>query len=416
MRAALLETLRCPFCGSRLSLVENQGLVRTSTEIDAGVLGCECCAFPIVAGIPVMIADEATRSAMHRLEAGEPDAALLALLGLGKDAARAAAFTALLDRGENATYREAIEILSPDAEGQYFVYRFSDPTFLLASAVLEAVSRHPALRAGRSLDLCGGSGHLTRVLAKLTSRDDNVLADVYFWKLWLARHFTAPACTAVCCDANHPLPFVRDAFSLVVCSDAFPFIWHKRLLADEMMRLAGGLGTVVLPHLHSSLGENFSAGMTLTPESYRQLFAALGARLFRDSVLLDQILEGRPLDLAADARSDTLAGEPSLTLVATGHADIFGSFPAPEASTPVHGELIVNPLYRVERREGASLLTLTFPTRDYEVEFDECKRYLPATVTVDADLTTGIEPATLGPQLLELRRRHVIIDAPRRYC
>ena len=65
--------------------------------------------------------------------------------------------------------------------------------------------------------------------------DGTVLADLFFWKSWLARRFTTPECEPVCCDANIPLPFAREAFSLVVLSDAFPYIWHKRLVAEEMM-------------------------------------------------------------------------------------------------------------------------------------------------------------------------------------
>lgn len=416
MRVDALHLLRCPFCGGRLSLVDNQALVRTDTEIASGVLGCACCAFPIVDGIPVMIADEATREAMHALEAGQGEAALFALLGLGGDADRAERFRALLASGDAATYRDAIAILSPDAEGTYFVYRFSDPTFLLASAVLEAVTRHPEIGSGRCLDLCGGSGHLTRVLAGLTSPDRTVLADLYFWKLWLARHFTAPGGTAVCCDANHPLPFARDAFTLAVCSDAFPYIWHKRLMADEMMRLAGRTGAVVLPHLHSALGENFTAGMTLTPEGYRDLFEPLGARLFRDSALLDQVLGGEPLDLGDDAAPESLAGEPSLTLIATARTDLFRAYEAPALVSEVRGELIVNPLYRVEHRDSSSTLTLSFPTGEYEAEFGECKRYLPATITLPGDVSKPFARAALGDQYAELLRRHVILDAPRRYC
>ena len=79
-----------------------------------------------------------------------------------------------------------------------------------------------------------------------------------------------------------------DRSRLVVLSDAFPYIWHKRLLAGEMMRLAGDRGTIVMPHLHSSLGFNFSAGMTLTPAAYRDLFAPAQPRLFRDSDLLER--------------------------------------------------------------------------------------------------------------------------------
>ena len=118
-----------------------------------------------------------------------------------------------------------------------------------------------------------------------------VLADLFFWKLWLATRFTSPACAPVCCDANHPLPFAPDTFSLVVLADAFPYIWHKRLAADEIMRLAGPDGVVVMPHLHSALGENFSAGNTLTPGAYRDLFAPQQPRLFSDERLLTELLD-----------------------------------------------------------------------------------------------------------------------------
>src|SRR5215210_6482328 len=109
--------------------------------------------------------------------------------------------------------------------------------------------------------------------------------------LGVAKTSVAPHCDAVCCDANAPLPFARATFSLVVLSDAFPYIWHKRLLADEMMRLAAPDGVVVMPHLHSALGENFSAGMTLTPAAYRDLFVPMQPRLFSDAALLTQVLE-----------------------------------------------------------------------------------------------------------------------------
>ena len=139
MHDALLDLLRCPFCGTRLALVENDALLRRGTEVQSGVLGCECCAFPIVAGIPVLVSNDDTRGAMHALEGGRQEAALFALLGLADDADRTDRFRAVLARAE-PTYRHALEVLSPDAEGTYFLYRFSDPTFLTAEAVVQAVA------------------------------------------------------------------------------------------------------------------------------------------------------------------------------------------------------------------------------------------------------------------------------------
>ena len=420
MHDALLDQLRCPFCGTRLSLVDSAALVRHGADVESGVLGCECCAFPIVAGIPVLVADETTRGAMHALEANGHDAALFVLLGLDGD--RTDRFRALQARGAEASYREALDILSPDAEGAYFFYRFSDPTFLTAEALVRAVGGCEGVLTGPVLDLCGGSGHLTRVLASLARPDSSVsvahatvVADLHFWKLWLATHVTAPGCPAVCCDAGAPLPFTPDLFSMVVLADAFPYIWHKRLCADELMRVAEPDGIVLMPHLHSALGNNLSAGDTLTPGSYQDLFAPYQPRLFSDARLFNEVLEHQVLDLSQRLSPSELGAEPALTLVASPRADCFRRHAVPDP-VEVTGDLVVNPLYSVERRHGRSILTLGFPTPEYEEEFGACRRYLPDTLTVDADLTGRLEPPMLGARYADLRRRRVLIDAPPRYC
>ena len=410
----LLGLLRCPFCGGRLNLLENAALVRLEGRLESGVIWCECCAFPIVAGIPVLRADEVTRTAMHMLEAGTHGSALLTMLGLDEPE-RVDSFRALLAKGDRFTYRDAIAVLSPDPEGTYFIYRFSDPTFVMAETVLRSLGQLPAAFPGRVLDLCGGSGHLTRVLCGLSPGHDVFLADMFFWKLWLARTFTAPRSVPVCCDANQPLPFARGIFPTVVLSDAFPYIWHKRLLADEMTRLAGADGTIVMPHLHSSLGENFTAGMTLTPESYRELFIEAAPRLFSDKALLDDAIAGLGLNLANDVTPAELGGESSFTLIANRGGEIYRHYPA-VGTAAASGQLIVNPLYRVERRGAHTELTLQFPTAEYEAEFAECRRYLPDTLTLAADLSARFTPADVGERVDELRRRRVLLDAPLRYC
>ena len=408
MEASFLDILRCPFCGTRLTLVDNSALVRRGSEIESGVLGCECCAFPIVDGIPVLIASDRVRDAMHQLESGEPNAALYTLLEL--DGERLNAFKRFRAR-DGGTYREGLKILSVDAEAEYFVYRFSDPTFRVARAVVLATG--PALqRGGRYLDLCGGSGHLVR---SMMSDQRAVLADVYFWKLWLAKHFVAPYCEPVCCDANNPLPFARGTFSLVALSDAFPYIWHKRLLADEMMRLAGPDGTIVMPHLHSSLGENFTAGMPLTPAAYHDLLEPHHPRLFRDSALFEDVLRG-VIDLSHDEPPEALSGEPALVVVASHHDEIFRETTLPDV-LPAPDTVIVNPLYSIDVRGSESVLTLTFPTPDYEEEFAAAKRYLPSTVTIPGDVRQGIDRSAIGEdRYRELCRNLVLIAAPERYA
>src|SRR3954468_10400808 len=346
MRADTLDILRCPFCGTRLTLVENDALWRVGDRIEAGVLGCECCAFPIVDGIPVLIASDSSRAAMHLLEAGKGDEALHLLLGI--EGERVERFRRFVGDPDAMTYREGVRILSVDAEAEYFVYRFSDPTFRVGRAVVQACG--PMMgREGRYIDVCGGSGHLTR---SMVSNKAAVLADVFFWKLWLAKQFVAPECEPVCCDANNPLPFARNTFSMVVLSDAFPYLWHKRLVADELMRLAGAAGVVVMPHLHSSLGWNYTAGMPLTPAAYRDLLEPQEPRLFRDSRLLDQVLDGY-LDLMSGESAEALDGEPALVIVASQDPSVFRRVDLPWIPPPPD-RVVINPLYRVDVRDGMS--------------------------------------------------------------
>ena len=151
MRQALLDILRCPYCGSPLSEVENDALVRdASGAIEYGVLGCECCTFPVVDGIPVLIADDAVRVAMRALEAGGREDALIALLRGSGSAAPVEQLRSLV-RGEVGSYREALALLCDDAEGTWFLHHLSDPTYVSAEALLDAIAQADWPVRGRAL-------------------------------------------------------------------------------------------------------------------------------------------------------------------------------------------------------------------------------------------------------------------------
>jgi hypothetical protein len=180
------------------------------------------------------------------------------------------------------------------------------------------------------------------------------------------------------------------------------------------MRLAGPAGVVVMPHLHSSLGWNVTAGMPLTPAAYRDLLAPQHPRLFRDGALLDQVLDGY-LDLAQGEAPEALDGEPALVIVASRNEAVFRRIQLPWVAPPPD-TLIVNPLYRVERRGGESVLTLSFPTEAYAEEFAATRRYLPDTLTVPGDVRRAIDRDVVGGQRYdELCRRLVFVSAPERY-
>lgn len=405
------ETLHCPHCGTPLLIRESPVTRQEGDHLLWGVLGCECCAYPVVDGIPVVIANDTARAALAAMEDGRPEEALRGCLGL--DEVRWAQFQALRTRG-NATYRECLAVLSPDDEGTYFLYRFSDPTYITAETILRTLAQVPDLFDGPVLDVCGGSGHLTRVLASVAT-GPVYLADYFFFKLWLARTFTVPGVRAVCCDANQPVPFARRHFVATLLSDAFPYIWQRRLLATELLRATSQHGTLLMPHLHSSLGWNHTAGMALTPEAYADLFVPADPRLFSDEALFDQAVEGRWLDLAGHRAPAELDSVNAVTLIASAHPEIFTGRPV--APLPgIRGELRVNPLYTVRRDGNLSRCTLTFPSEEYADEFGQARRYLPETWETPVPLDGPLDPAAFGDQLPRLRQQRVLLDLPARYC
>jgi uncharacterized protein YbaR (Trm112 family) len=411
-----LNLLRCPFCGGRLELVTSSFHRTDGDEVLDGILGCHCCTFPVVSGIPVLHLQPQATSARDEIQAGRPDLARRTMLGLLDDE-HAVRFEAVA-RSDVATYRELVDALGPNFEGGYFLYRFSDPTYIVANAVVRTLAAIVLRNGGRAVDICGGSGHLTRSIAAVAPQPP-VLADLYFAKVWLARRFTAPGCEPVCCDGNSPMPFARGAFRLAMCSDAFQYIWTKRQFIGELARLIesdtpGTAGTVLISHTHNARQWTPSLGQPLSPEGYRDLFETLEARIFGETGLFADVVKGGPLDLGRQESKETLDTEQALTIVATSRPDVFTAHPLAAVSR-IQGELRINPLYVVEKDAARVRLRLQFPSVDYEEEYGACRAYLPDTVELERDVVAALEEGRLTTEAAEWARRRVILDLPKRY-
>jgi hypothetical protein len=268
----------------------------------------------------------------------------------------------------------------------------------------------------RALDICGGSGHLTRSLMTVSPLPP-VLADLYFAKVWLARRFTAPGCEPVCCDGNAPLPFARGAFAFAMCSDAFQYIWTKRQFVGEMLRAIDGDGdpsAAMINHTHNSLAWSPSHGQPLDPAGYDELFETMEPRIFGEAGLLDDVVSGGPLDLARRDSRPTLDTDPALTIVATKHPDVFRPHALVAIGRPT-GEFRVNPLYSRRQVGDRLLLRLAFPTSDYEEEYGACRRYLPDEASIDLRSIRALEAGAIPPDVEDLVRRRVIVDLPKHY-
>jgi uncharacterized protein YbaR (Trm112 family) len=431
MRLDTLELLRCPYCGGRLSLVESLPLWRMDDDIQDGILGCHCCIFPVVDGIPILHLLTNATTAREQVKNGRPDLARRTMFGLPREpGGDPSSVSSGDDSGERfdelasselATYQEIVEALGPAFEGGYFLYRFSDPTYLVAHAVVQAVAARVLGAQGqgsdrRAIDICGGSGHLTRELVAW-SPIPPILADLYYPKVWLARRFTAPGCEPVCCDGNAPLPFARGAFALAMCTDAFMFIWTKRQLVGEMVRLIDGRGdpgAVLIGHTHNERVWSPSFGQPLSPEAYADLFETIEPRVFGEASLFADVVGGGPLDLSRRETAARLDADPALTIIATKSADVFAPHALSRPSTAT-GEFRLNPLYVPEHEDGRVRLRLRFPSEDYEQEYGACRQYLPEDLLIDRAVLERLPAASVSDELADLVRRRVILDLPQRY-
>ncbi len=414
MHLDLLEILRCPYCGGRLEPVATMFHRSEGDVLHDGVIACECCVFPVVDGIPVLHLQPAAKVAQSYIEAGDPQRALRAMIGADDDAV-ALEFEAAATSPES-TYRDIVAALGPRFEGGYFLYRFSDPTFLVADAVVRAVASTVLRRGGRAIDVCGGSGHITRALVPLSSPAP-VLADLFFPKIWLARRFTAPGAIPVCCDGNAPLPFARGSFDYAMCSDAFMFIWMKRQMVAEMARLVDGprRGTVLINHAHNQHVWSPSHGQPLTPAGYRNLFDMRDVRILGESALFNDVVRDEHLDLTRLVPDAALDAEVALTMIASEDPAVFAVHPV-AAPTRQGGEWRLNPLYDVTDTGPRITGVLRFPDADYEYEYGACREYLPATIDVDAAALRALQQGGAPGALADLIRRRVIVALPQRYC
>jgi uncharacterized protein YbaR (Trm112 family) len=415
-----LEVLRCPYCGGRLSLVDSIFHRRTADAIQDGILGCHCCIFPLVDGIPVLHVLPASTIARDHLQAGRPELARRAMFGLDDDR-QAEAFDEVASSA-SATYKDTVEALGPNFEGGYFLYRFSDPTYIVAQAVARSVGRavlggKPGTARRRAIDICGGSGHVTRTLLDLSDAPP-VLADLYFAKVWLARRFTAPGCEPVCCDGNAPMPFARGAFAFAMCTDAFMYIWTKRQFVGEMERLidkAGAEpGAVLIGHTHNERTWSPSHGQPLSPEGYADLFETMEPRIFGEGNLFADVVAGGPLDLTRRDSQETLDKSPALTIVASRHPGVYTRHALPPTAAAT-GELRINPLYTVVTDGDHVRLRLEFPSEEYADEYGACRQYLPETLTLDRSAVASLATGQVSGEMIDLLRRKVIVDLPTRY-
>ncbi len=365
---------------------------RRALTLDGHALVAPGERWPVVDGIAFLRADRRALAdaALARLDAGDTEAALLLLLGdqdawartppPSEDARRQA-----VRARDTLSFRDAMDLLAFGPVGTYFAHRWSDPTFLSGLALAQSYWGAPR----RVLELACGAGHFLRAFSG--HADEVVGGDLVFAKLWLARHWVAPAATLVCFDAAKPWPFENAAADLLFCHDAFYFLPEKPRVAAEMLRVAT---RVLVGHMHNALVDNLSSGAPLEPAIYAAMFPA--PDLFDDRELTAALVEARTPRKASLAE---LADAPAMALAMGTAAP--GPAAGPLTMPPAGTRLRRNPLY-----DGGAI---HWPSERYEREYGPLATYPGRTDAPDAALAG--ETAAIDA----FARRRVMLDLPERW-
>ncbi len=362
--------------------------------------------WPVIDGIPYLRTGRArlVEVMLEALDAGRADEALILLLADQDDwwtgpPADPDDLRRLVAERENVTLRQAVDLLGWGRVGDYFVNRWSDPTYLAGLSLLEAHWNEPAC----AFELACGIGHYLRELRR---RGVKVAGgDVVFAKLWVARHWVVGASAQfVCFDATSPhWPIAEAPVDLVICNDAFYFLDDKPGVLACLRKTAGDEGWLAISHIHNSGRPGFSAGKAISSAEVEELFP--DALVYDDAELTRALVEARapqpqePGHLKTCEAFSVVAGP--------------GMRPAPRAVIdgitlpPADAQLHLNPLYAPE--DGG--FAIRWPSERYEAEYATQATYPLHSAGPKAIEWEGKPDA---PEVERVRRREYV-DLPERW-
>lgn len=357
--------------------------------------------WPLVEGIPYLRVgrDGLVRDVLALLDAGCAEDALVRLLAdqdewwTGPPADEAALRQLVRDR-DALTLRDAVQLLGWGRIGDYFVHRWTDPTYLAGLALLEAHWTAPQ----RVFELACGIGHFLR---ELQNRGCWVAGgDVVFAKLWVARNWVlARPAPLVCFDAGAGWRVAGPSVDLAMCHDAFYFLEPKADIMAALRRMAGPAGWLAVGHIHNRERPGFSAGRAVTAEDIESLFP--DGLVYDDAELTRALVEARaptpqPPDRLRHVEAFSTACGPGLRRPPR---ILDNGLTLPPPGTPLRR----NPLYR-STGDGCAI---AWPSERYEAEYAPRATY-PARTDAPA-------PAVSGPAVEAWARRRELVDLPERW-
>jgi len=356
--------------------------------------------WPVVDGIPYLRVGRSrlVRDLLASLDAGDHDAALLLALGDQDewDPSPPPDISACGTAVAAPSLRSAMAALGFGAVGDYFAYRWSDPTFLSGLGLLDAA----LATTPRVFELGCGIGHFLRELE--LRGVPAVGGDIVFAKLWLARRFVIARSDLVCFDAGGLFPLADDSADACLCHDVLHYLPD---VAHGLAQLRRVGGRVLVGHAHNAEVDNLSPGAPLDVAGYQAL--APDATFYDDAAVGRAVLAGSA-PAAADPQHLSGAAAiafvtPATSATATG-ADRF--------ALPARGaRLRLNPLLHPCAGDPAPMV-VRWPSARYEREYAELSGHLRDAPPVPRALLDNVVRAGDDRRGDALARQRVLLDLP----
>jgi SAM-dependent methyltransferase len=450
-----LAILRCPYCQGEFSF--ERVTAPRSGRAEFGTLRCACDRFPVLDGVPVIqrgrlgvfnhvtgeaeVAGLPIADVVRLIEDGHTETALLHALALpglpaGLDgylpwrirhseamrsfagwSGRRELTREILNRRDTIGAQDLFQFffregrpVSP-AFGPYFMLRFGQPRYLAALALLSTIpsSDRPML------DIACGAGHFEHYLTQRDQPSDVIGTDLNFFHVWIARHWIAPKGRFVCANAVDGLPFASDAFTAVICSDAYHYLTPNRERVQSEIRRCSPHGTVVLTRVgNRSVMPN--EGDELTVREYLDEFPEKDVWVCGEDELLKCYLQrSNPLMALPDgsAHPDECKW---LSFVWNVSAALKNPPWSREDWPHAVGEIGVNPVYRSTIGDDGDLhVRFSFPDAWYAYENHAMLSYHPRHATISRAHMASRAAWRDDPAIRSLVESFVLVGLPERF-
>ena len=419
MNPEFLARLRCPYCSGAFAFKAVP--LREPLVLESGVLRCGCSVFPVIDGIPI-IQKKPVGAVLYTAGAtqadGVPIARLVELLEAGRtldalmgslevpsrlgqalerrlpgSVGRSAPLQSLarypfrrrmrsvLRHRTRAHVRDLLSLwfhkgsCLGETMGTYFFLRFCQPRHLAALSLLEAMPSEEK----PILDIACGLGHLEHYLGRRARPSACIGLDLNFFQTWIAKHWFAPAAEYVCADAGDGLPFADDAFSAVLCSDAYHYIPNRPQLLAAIARCAPGRPVILTRLGNKAVMPNEGSERDL--KGYREEFAAHageGLTAFTEEELVRDYRAARNPFARVERQPAGLEEAKWLTFAWNVSAPMRAAIPDTRSRPHAVGRLGINPIYRIRgRSRGRMRLRFEFPLPWYAFENHGMLAYHP---------------------------------------